>query len=123
MEEFIEQVSSRVPASKRRRNLIARELRSHYEESRSELEAAGWDSESAAREGLMRLGDANEIGQAFDHVYRPRRRNQIGLAFVLAGGLAFGMFSAGGSLASANAGHHAHVHLARHAQARIKKAR
>ncbi|HZS93664.1 MAG TPA: permease prefix domain 1-containing protein [Chloroflexota bacterium] len=106
MEQFIDQVSGQVRTSRRRRDIIARELRSHYEESRRELEAAGWISDDAAREGIARLGNADEIGQAFDRVYRPRRRSQISLAFILAGALVLGMFSIGNSLASANATHH-----------------
>lgn len=92
---------------RRRREAILRELHSHLEETRRELELAGWRPEDAARESLGRLGDPGEISSAFAQVYKPPRRTRIGLAFALAGALLVGAYGASGTLASATSAHHA----------------
>jgi hypothetical protein len=97
--------SLRVP--RRRRTAIARELHDHLEESRRELELAGWSPEDARRESLERLGDLEEIADGFEQVYRPPRRKQIGLACGLASVLVFGVWGIGGQLASATSAHRA----------------
>lgn len=102
----------------RRRQSIERELRSHLEETRRELELSGWRPEEAERESLNRLGDPREIADGFARVYRPSRRTQVGLAMALATGMLLGMWGIGGSLASATSAHsrvHAHpAHVTHH---------
>jgi hypothetical protein len=93
--------SSRVPRSQR--GAIARELRSHVEETRRDLMLAGWDPDDALHEAENRLGDGEELAQAFAAVYRPSRRTQLGLAMALATGMLLGLYGIGGGLASATA--------------------
>ncbi|MGH2449011.1 MAG: permease prefix domain 1-containing protein [Chloroflexota bacterium] len=110
MDDLIGRATRSVPASGRRREAIARELRSHVGEAKRELEQAGWDPAAAEQEGLARLGDPTDIAREFHRVYQPSRRNQIGLAFALAGALVLGMFGLSGPLASATSAHHAPAH-------------
>lgn len=111
--------SLRVP--RRRRTVIARELSAHLEDSRRDLELAGWQPAEAAQESVQRLGDPQEIAEGFVQVYRPSRRTQLGLSMALATAMLLGVWGIGGSLASATSAsrHHAtsHVHstqVARH---------
>jgi hypothetical protein len=95
--------SLRVP--RRRRHTIGRELRTHLEDSRRDLELAGWQPEQAAHESMQRLGDPVEIADGFTRVYRRSRRNRVGLALALATGMILGVWGIGGSLASATSTH------------------
>lgn len=115
--DIIDDLARCLPVTRRRRHAISRELRSHLEETRRELELAGWGPEEAARESLSRLGDLDEIASEFARVYRPSRRTRIGLAFALAGTLLVGAYGASGTLASATSTHHpspVHAHAAQH---------
>src|SRR5579872_920213 len=103
----IEELSRGLRLSRRRRQTIERELETHVEDARRDLELAGWSPESARRESFERLGDPGEIAQGFERAYRPRRKNQIGLSVALATGLIMGVYGIGGSLASARSVHHA----------------
>ena len=93
-----------LPVSRRRKRSIARELQAHLEDTRHELERAGWSPDAAIRESEARLGDLDEIAHEFDRVYRPNRRTRVGLAFGLAGALLLGAYGSG-SLASATSAH------------------
>lgn len=109
----IDEFSSSLPVSRRRRAAIARELRGHVEETREDLITAGWQPSDALREARRRLGDREEIATAFVEVYRPSRRVQLGLAVTLATGMLAAGYGLGGTLASATAVHHptaTHVH-------------
>jgi hypothetical protein len=88
-----------VPVSRRRRKGIERELRSHLEESRAELERAGRSPEEAVSESIARLGNPEEIGQAFNEAYSAGRRPRVGLAVGLASALLLGVYG-GGALAA-----------------------
>jgi hypothetical protein len=110
--DVVTDLVDRLPVSRRRRKSIARELRSHLEETRMELIAAGWSPDDAERESEARLGDTDAVLQGFRDVYRPgRARAALGLG--LAGALLLGVYG-GGSLASATAAHKttAHTHPA-----------
>jgi hypothetical protein len=97
----------RVPP--RQRHAIARELEAHLEDSRRDLELAGWNPDDAAQASLCRLGDPGEIADGFAQVYRPSRRTQLVLAMALATGMLLGVWGIGGSLASATSATHHHV--------------
>ncbi|HEY8684938.1 MAG TPA: permease prefix domain 1-containing protein [Chloroflexota bacterium] len=99
--DVIDQWSRSLRVPRRRRRAITLELRSHLQEAQEELVRVGWNPEDAARESLHRLGDPAEIVEAFEQVYRPSRRKQLGLAFALATGMLLGVYGIGGSLASA----------------------
>lgn len=71
-----------------------------------ELERTGWSPEEASKESVSRLGDPRDIVSEFDSVYRPKRRNQVGLALALASGMILGVYGIGGTLASATSQHH-----------------
>jgi hypothetical protein len=101
--------SLRVP--RHRRQAITRELSGHLEDSRRDLELAGWKPEEAAEVSVQRLGNPTEIAEGFVQVYRPSRRAQLGLAMALATGMLMGVWGIGGSLASAtSASHHRLAH-------------
>ncbi len=97
----IEQWARALRISRRRRRDIAIELQSHLLESQQELERAGWRTEDAERESLLRLGDPTEIVEGFEQVYRTPRKKQFALAVALATGMLLGAYGLGGSLASA----------------------
>lgn len=101
IERDLLQALSRTVRNRRQREAITRELRSHLEETRRELELAGLSAAEAERESRARLGSAELIASDFGPVYRPSRRFQLGLACGLAGALILGMFGVSGSLASA----------------------
>jgi hypothetical protein len=103
--DIIDEVTRRLPGSHRRRGAISRELRSHIEAAQRDLELTGWRREDARREVIARLGDPTEIVEGFAEVYRPSRRNRIGLACLLATGLLLGAYGASGTRASAHATH------------------
>lgn len=107
----IEQWSRVLRVPKRRKRTIYMELTSHLQETQLELEQAGWRTEDAVRESLIRLGDPAEIVDGFEQVYRPSRRKQLGLAFALATGMVLGVYGVGGSLASATPTSHHHSRL------------
>ena len=107
--DVVDDLARSLPVSRRRRRAIQRELRSHLEEACLELERAGWSPDDARQESLARLGNREEIAEAFGQVYRPRRRKQFGLAVGLAGALLLGVYG-GGTLASATSAHKATVH-------------
>ena len=116
--ESIEEWGRTLRVSKRRKRAIFMELSSHLQETQLELEQAGWRSDDAIRESLVRLGDPTEIVDGFAQVYRPSRRKQLGLAFALATGMVLGVYGVGGSLASATPTTHQHVsHHAHEARA------
>src|SRR5437660_713849 len=102
-----DEISGSIRLPRRHRAKIARELASHMEEARRDLQLAGWTPEEAARESVARLGDPKEIIQEFERVYRPSARRRVGLAFGLAGMLLVGVYGASGPLASARSAHHA----------------
>jgi hypothetical protein len=91
---------------KRRRDDIARELESHLEDARIDLERSGLSAADADRESLIRLGDLTAIAAEFERVYRPPRRKQLGLALGLASALVLGAWGVGGQFASATSAHH-----------------
>lgn len=107
--EIMEELSRGV-RSRRRRESIARELRSHLDETRRELEAGGMPADEAHLESQARFGDPAQIASEFSRVYRPSRRLQVGLAFGLAGTLILGAFGVSGSLAAANNAHKSPSH-------------
>lgn len=98
----------RVP--RRKRSEIERELRTHVEDVRRSLLLDGWDPKEAAREASLRFGSTEEVARAFEAVYRPSRRTQIGLALGLAMGMLLGGYGLGGSLASARSTQHRPTH-------------
>jgi hypothetical protein len=102
----IEEMSRSLRLSPRRRQAIERELQAHVDDTLRDLELAGWSPDSARKESLDRLGDPQDIARDFERAYRPRRRNQIGLAVALATGLIMGVYGIGGSLASAKPAQH-----------------
>ncbi|HLJ67337.1 MAG TPA: permease prefix domain 1-containing protein [Chloroflexota bacterium] len=102
----VDEVGGSLHLPHRRKQAIARELRSHLEESRRELELAGLDPHEAALESVNRFGDPKEIISGFERAYRPSRRAQLGLAFVLASGMILGVYGVGGTLASATTARH-----------------
>lgn len=91
---------------RQRRTAIARELRSHLDEIRRDLEEEGWRPADAMREAETRLGDVSEIAAAFEDVYRPSRRSRVGLALALATTMLVTVWGVGGTLASATAARH-----------------
>lgn len=95
----IQTIAASVPASRRRRRVIERELRSHLEESRADLERDGWSSDRALEESLTRLGNVDEIAAAFGEAYNTTRRPRVGLALGLASALLLGVYG-GGALAA-----------------------
>ncbi len=115
--DALEQWGRTLRVSKRRRRAITLELRSHLHEAQLELEQAGWRPEDAVRESLVRLGDPAELVDDFEHVYRPARHKQFGLAFALSTGMVLGLYGIGGSLASAKPStvHHRSTHQVVHA--------
>lgn len=115
--ETIDTLTRRLPVSRRRRDAISRELQSHLEDARRDLELAGWHPEDAHREVVARMGDPAEVFEEFSAVYRPRRRLRLGIAFALAGSMLLGAYGIGGTLASARAAQHpAHHAVQRHAR-------
>jgi hypothetical protein len=113
MERRRSHYSVRLPSLPGRRRLeIERELATHLEETRRELQLAGLSTEDAERESLARLGDLTEIADGFEKVYRPRRSTRLVLAFTVAGGLVAGAYSSG-ALASSASVHHGHALHAR----------
>jgi hypothetical protein len=104
--DVVDQVSALLRLPRRRRQIISRELRTHLEESRRDLQLSGMPADQAAREGIARLGDPHEIAGAFGEVYRPSRRRRVGLAFALAGALLTGAYGFSGTLASATSSAH-----------------
>jgi len=109
-----ETLGKALPTTRRRRSAIERELRTHLEETREELLAAGWKNEDAERESFARFGSPEEVAAGFVHVYRPGHRRRLGLALGLSGALLIGAYGASGTLASARtATHHApsHAHV------------
>ncbi|HZU11719.1 MAG TPA: permease prefix domain 1-containing protein [Chloroflexota bacterium] len=120
MTEQLDAMIRALPVGRRRRSAIARELHSHYEDSRDQLEAEGLTPEAAAHEALRRLGSPDEIADAFHAVYRPRFRTRVAIAFGLAGAIFVGAYGAG-PLTSVTSAHHATVathttHAHRHAR-------
>lgn len=114
-QDVIDELANSLPLQRSRRRAIARELRTHLEETRRELELSGWQPEEAARESLRRFGDPAQIVEEFSRMHQPRRRRQLGLALGLAGALLLGAYSAGATLASSPARHHrAAVHVQPH---------
>jgi hypothetical protein len=110
--EAMQTVIGSLRVSPRRRRAIARELQSHVDDTRRELVLQGWDPRDAERESIARLGDFDEIVDAFGQVYRPSRRTRLTLAFGLAGTLLLGVYGRGG-LASATSAHRAPTHSSR----------
>lgn len=96
------------PITGRRRREIERELASHVEDTRRELELGGLSPEEAERESLRRLGDPSEIADAFARVYRPRWSARVAIACALAGSLLVGAYSSG-AFASGASSHRAHA--------------
>lgn len=96
---------------RRRTRAITRELRTHIDELSVELEQAGWSREDAITESLARLGDPQEIADAFADVHRPGRKTQLGMAVALATGMLLGVYGVGGSLASAFPQHRVGTHV------------
>src|SRR5579872_1999516 len=94
----------------RRRRRILRELETHLEDSRSQLQLQGLPESEAEREAWRRFGEAAEIGGGFADTYRPSRRTRFVLAAGLAGGMLFGVYGLGGSFANANSTHHGGKH-------------
>jgi hypothetical protein len=92
----------------RRRREVERELASHLEEARRDLEQAGMSSEEAERESLVRFGDPCEIADGFARVYRPRLSARLAVACGLAASLFVGAYSSG-AFASGASSHHAHA--------------
>lgn len=119
--DTIEELCRSLPASRRRRGSIARELRAHLEDTRRELVLDGWQPEDATRESLARLGNPDEIVDAFAHAYRPTRHRQLGLAVGLATALLLGAYGAGATLASPTSAHTSHA--AKHVHATQKATR
>src|SRR5947209_6304128 len=76
---------------------------------------SGWQPGEAEEEAVGRLGDTDDIAQAFGEVYRPSRRTQLGLAVALATGMILGVYGIGGGLASATVArkHQSHMVQAR----------
>lgn len=111
--DSIEEWSRSLPLPARRRRAIARELQTHLAESQRELELAGWSREDATTESLRRLGNAEEMTEAFARVHRRPRRTKIGLAFGLATTLLLSVYgaSASGTLASSTSVHKQVVHV------------
>lgn len=105
----LEELARSLPVPRWRRGSIVRELRSHVEETHTDLVIAGWPPEEAAREARSRLGDTQEIAASFADVYRPSRSARVGLALALAGGMLLGVFGVSGTLASSPSSHHAPV--------------
>ncbi|GAC1320182.1 MAG: hypothetical protein NVS2B16_03740 [Chloroflexota bacterium] len=103
----------RLPGSRKR--AIAREIKSHLDESRRDLLLAGWDWDTAEAESVRRLGDVAEIADGFRRVYRPTRMRTLTLALALAGAGVAGAYGASGGLASAT--------MVRHSPAPARKAR
>jgi len=108
--DCIEELGRITPVSRRRKRAIARELRTHVDESRRELELAGLAHEEAAAEAQRRLGDVDEIAMEFGKTYRPSRRTRFVLALGLAAGMVLGVYGIGGSLANANSTHRPQPH-------------
>jgi hypothetical protein len=104
--DAIEQATRSIRVSQRRRESIERELRTHLEDRRAELESSGLTAEDATIEVLSRFGDPDEIASSFDLIYRPNRRTQITASIALAGMMLLGVYGLGGSLASATSAHH-----------------
>jgi hypothetical protein len=99
----LDDVTCRVRVTRRRKNAIARELASHVADARHDLVLSGWKAEDADREALIRLGDPQDLADAFTVVHRPSRRAQFGMAAALATGMILGVYGIGGSFASARA--------------------
>src|SRR5947209_14524586 len=114
-QDVVEKLSRNLSVPRRRRGAIAREIRSHVEETRLELVLSGWQPGEAEEEAVRRLGDTDDIAQAFGEVYRPSRRTQLGLAVALATGMILGVYGIGGGLASATVArkHQSHMVQAR----------
>lgn len=92
----------------KRRREIERELASHLEEARRDLERAGLSREEAEHQSLIRLGDPTEIADGFARVYRPRLSARVAVACGLAASLFVGAYSSG-AFASGASSHHRHT--------------
>lgn len=90
------------------RGEIERELASHLEESRRDLELSGLSAEEAAKQSLIRFGDPAEIADGFSRVYRPRLSARLAVACGLAASLFVGAYSSG-AFASGATTRHAHA--------------
>ncbi|MBV9304337.1 MAG: hypothetical protein JOY62_15190 [Acidobacteriaceae bacterium] len=57
----------------RRRNEVAKELRTHLDDLAEDARSQGYDDDTAARIVRMRFGDPEEVAAAFISVYKPER--------------------------------------------------
>lgn len=106
----LEDLTHRIRLSRHHKSAIARELASHVAEARRDLVLSGWNADDAGREALARLGEPDELADAFTRAHRPSHRNQFGMALALAIGMILGVYGIGGSFASATAVHAGHHH-------------
>jgi hypothetical protein len=116
--DAVNRLTDALPIPGRRKRAIARELEAHLEDSRRDLELAGWPAEEAARESLHRLGDLDEIAGALVQVHRRSRRAPVAAVLGLTSALIVGMFSVGGSMASAHPARHVSAHVVHHVTAK-----
>ena len=67
--DFLKEVEKKLDLPQAEKSQVMRELRSHYEEVKSELMASGMDAESADQETALRLGDPGDVAQRMQAVH------------------------------------------------------
>ncbi|HZT95971.1 MAG TPA: permease prefix domain 1-containing protein [Chloroflexota bacterium] len=116
-QDVFEALSGRLRMRPKTRDQVLRELRTHLDDARMELEAAGQPTAEAERESLRRFGDPVEIGRMLSIVHRrPTRRTRLVLVATFAVATLSAGFGAVGTLAAHPAAHHhaAYHHAAHH---------
>lgn len=113
-DEMLGEVSRRLRLTRRGHDLVMRELQSHLDQSRRDLESSGRSQEDAVQESIRRFGDPVEVAEMLTRVHRrtPSRFMMVLLATLLLGAVS-AWFGASGTFAFAR--HHGHhVHVATH---------
>ncbi|GEM_PF-3508581 len=104
----IGKIAAELKVPRSHRGALLRELESHLEDSRRDLEYAGHTPEEARLEAARRFGDPVMVARMLSSVYRPRlRRLRVAIAASLLLGAASAGFGAAATFASSS--HHTHV--------------
>ena len=67
--DFLREVEMKLDLPQAEKSQVMRELKSHYEEVKSELMTSGMDSQAADQETSLRLGDPGDVAQRMQAVH------------------------------------------------------